>query len=200
MGRIRGQKGSYYGQYEGWQRNCPTSSVRPLLPEWTPAATAGPTATSNEFVTAILQDRKPLVDIAQALNMTVAGIVAHECALKGGELKSSKCYDAAFRNDPLTRTICLIKVKSMNNPLSPAQQFLWAQPLKLFIGGRWVESQSGKTFETLDPGEGKGTRQNFGGRCSGRGSSSGSRARGVPKKRLGHDASQRPGGDSPSPR
>jgi len=30
----------------------------------------------NEFVTAILQDRKPLVDIAQALNMTVAGIVA----------------------------------------------------------------------------------------------------------------------------
>ena len=43
----------------------------------------------------------------------------------------------------------------MHNPLSGAQQFLWAQPLKLFIGGRWVESQSGKTFETLDPGEGK---------------------------------------------
>jgi hypothetical protein len=41
----------------------------------------------NEFVTAILQDRKPLVDIAQALNMTVAGIVAHESALKGGERK-----------------------------------------------------------------------------------------------------------------
>ena len=41
----------------------------------------------SEFVNAILQDRKPLVDIAQALNMTVAGIVAHESALKGGELK-----------------------------------------------------------------------------------------------------------------
>ena len=41
----------------------------------------------NEFVTAILQDRKPLVDIAQALNMTVAGIVAHQSALKDGELK-----------------------------------------------------------------------------------------------------------------
>lgn len=39
----------------------------------------------NEFVTAILQDRKPLVDIAQALNMTVAGIVAHQSALKDGE-------------------------------------------------------------------------------------------------------------------
>ena len=33
-------------------------------------------------------------------------------------------------------------------------QFLSAQPLKMFIGGRWVPSQSGKTFETLDPGEG----------------------------------------------
>jgi hypothetical protein len=27
------------------------------------------------------------VDVAQALNMTVAGIVAHESAMKGGELK-----------------------------------------------------------------------------------------------------------------
>jgi len=40
----------------------------------------------NEFVTAILQNRKPLVDIAQALNMTVSGILAHQSALKGGEL------------------------------------------------------------------------------------------------------------------
>ncbi len=39
----------------------------------------------NEFVTAILEDRKPLVDIALALNMTVAGIVAHQSALKDGE-------------------------------------------------------------------------------------------------------------------
>jgi hypothetical protein len=34
---------------------------------------------------AILQDRKPLVDITTALNLTVAGIVAHQSALKGGE-------------------------------------------------------------------------------------------------------------------
>ena len=39
----------------------------------------------DEFVTAILADRKPLVDIATALNMTVAGIVSHASALKGGE-------------------------------------------------------------------------------------------------------------------
>ena len=40
----------------------------------------------NEFVTSILEDRKPMVDIVTALNMTVAGIVAHHSALKGGEL------------------------------------------------------------------------------------------------------------------
>ena len=40
----------------------------------------------NEFVTAILKDHKPLVNVAMALNMTVAGIVAHQSALKGGEL------------------------------------------------------------------------------------------------------------------
>lgn len=33
-------------------------------------------------------------------------------------------------------------------------RFLSAQPLKMFIGGRWVDSHSGKTFETLDPGDG----------------------------------------------
>jgi hypothetical protein len=30
--------------------------------------------------------REPLVNIAWALNLTVAGIVAHQSALKGGEL------------------------------------------------------------------------------------------------------------------
>ena len=40
---------------------------------------------TNEFVAAILEDRKPLVDIAAALNMTVPGIVAHQSALKDGE-------------------------------------------------------------------------------------------------------------------
>jgi hypothetical protein len=39
----------------------------------------------NEFVTAILEDRTPLVDISWALNMTVSGIVAHESAMKDGE-------------------------------------------------------------------------------------------------------------------
>jgi hypothetical protein len=41
---------------------------------------------TEEFVRAILEDRKPVIDIAQALNMTVPGIVAHQSAMKGGEL------------------------------------------------------------------------------------------------------------------
>jgi hypothetical protein len=40
----------------------------------------------DEFVTSLLHDRKPAVDIGMALNMTVACIVAHQSALKNGEL------------------------------------------------------------------------------------------------------------------
>jgi hypothetical protein len=39
-----------------------------------------------EFVEALLLGRRPLVDVAQALNMTVSGIVAHQSALRDGEL------------------------------------------------------------------------------------------------------------------
>lgn len=86
MGRIRGQRGTFYGRYEGLERSLPPTS-RPPLP---PGVEAGGHGGShghlmNEFVTAILQDRKPLVDVAWALNMSVAGVVAHESALKDGE-------------------------------------------------------------------------------------------------------------------
>ncbi len=87
MGRVRGQKGSYYGKFEGL-KGASVAGRRPPLP---PGVEAGGHGGShgylmNEFVTAILQDRKPLVDVAWALNMTVAGIVAHQSALKDGEL------------------------------------------------------------------------------------------------------------------
>ncbi len=35
------------------------------------------------------------------------------------------------------------------------QEFLSSQPVKMFVGGEWTDSQSGKTFATSDPGEGK---------------------------------------------
>ncbi len=89
QGRIRGQKGSVYGKFQTEGANQAAKEYkRPPLP---PKVDAGGHGGShgylmNEFVTAILEDRKPLVDVAQALNMTVAGIVAHQSAQKGGEL------------------------------------------------------------------------------------------------------------------
>ncbi|HOB85968.1 MAG TPA: hypothetical protein PKM76_16170 [Bacteroidales bacterium] len=47
----------------------------------------------NEFVMSIIEDRKPLVDIAMALNLTVPGIVAHNSALKDGELLKIPGYE-----------------------------------------------------------------------------------------------------------
>lgn len=44
------------------------------------------------YVTAILQDRKPLVDAVMALNLTVSGIVAHQSAMKNGELMKIPQY------------------------------------------------------------------------------------------------------------
>jgi predicted dehydrogenase len=93
MGRVRGQRGSYYGKYEGLETKLPPTA-RPPLP---PGVEAGGHGGShgylmNEFVTAILESRASLVDIAQALNMTVAGIVAHQSALNGGELMKIPQY------------------------------------------------------------------------------------------------------------
>jgi predicted dehydrogenase len=92
-GRIRGQKGTFYGKYQGLEKKLPAIR-RPPLP---PGVNAGGHGGShgqlmNEFVTAILEDRKPLVDIAQALNMTVSGVVAHQSALKDGELMKIPQY------------------------------------------------------------------------------------------------------------
>ena len=87
VGRIRGQKGSFYGKYEGLETKLPDLKRPALPPTVDPGGHGGSHGfLMNEFVTAILEDRKPLVDIAQALNMTVAGIVSHKSAMKGGEL------------------------------------------------------------------------------------------------------------------
>jgi predicted dehydrogenase len=85
-GRIRGQRGSFYGKYEGLENNLP-DMVRPSLP---PGVEAGGHGGSHgrlmdEFVTSILLDRKSLIDVAVSLNMTVSGIVAHDSAMRGGE-------------------------------------------------------------------------------------------------------------------
>jgi predicted dehydrogenase len=93
IGRVRGQLGTYYGRYEGLEKDLPPTKRPPLPPKVEPGDHGGSHGyLMNEFVTAILEDRKPLVDIAQALNLTVAGIVAHKSALNDGELTKIPQY------------------------------------------------------------------------------------------------------------
>ncbi|HZM03500.1 MAG TPA: Gfo/Idh/MocA family oxidoreductase [Candidatus Saccharimonadales bacterium] len=87
MGRIRGQKGSYYGKFEGKEKPVVNTKRPPLPPGVQPGFHGGSHGyLMNEFVTSILQDRTPMVNIAMALNLTVPGIIAHQSALKDGEL------------------------------------------------------------------------------------------------------------------
>ena len=95
MGRVRGQKGSLYGKYDGLADVSGLNLAKPPLP---PAMSAGGHGgshgyLSNEFITSILEGRAPLVNIAWALNMTVAGIVAHQSAVKDGELMKIPQYE-----------------------------------------------------------------------------------------------------------
>jgi predicted dehydrogenase len=86
MGRMRGQKGSFNGKYDGLEKQLPSFKRPPLPPSVAPGSHGGSHGyLTDEFITSILQDRTPMVDIASALNMTVAGIVAHESAMKDGE-------------------------------------------------------------------------------------------------------------------
>jgi len=86
-GRVRGQKGSYFEKYEGIEK-IQVDIGRPGLPPGVPAGGHGGShgRLTDEFITSILTDRKPLIDIATALNLTVPGIIAHQSALKDGEL------------------------------------------------------------------------------------------------------------------
>lgn len=86
-GRVYGQRGGMVGlNYEGEVKDLPDLS-RPALPK--EVATGGHGGShgflTDEFISAILEKRKPLVDVASALNMTVPGVIAHQSALKGGE-------------------------------------------------------------------------------------------------------------------
>ena len=98
VGRMSGQKGHFWGtRYIDIQgrdilnTDEPLKSVKwkkpPLPPTVSPGGHGGSHGhLGHEFVMSILENRKPYVDIALSLNMTVAGIVAHQSALKDGEL------------------------------------------------------------------------------------------------------------------
>lgn len=48
---------------------------------------------THEFIDALVHERKPTVDIYEALAYTVPGIIAHESALRGGELMQIPQFD-----------------------------------------------------------------------------------------------------------
>ena len=86
-GRVFGEKGWMTEmKYQGLLKELPDLG-RPALPPGMPAGGHGGShgPLTNEFVTAILENREPLVNIYEALAMTVPGIIAHQSALKGGE-------------------------------------------------------------------------------------------------------------------
>jgi predicted dehydrogenase len=97
-GRFRGELGSFdgdtgdgknWGSFAGTAQSkpLPDLSLPPLPPHVDPGGHGGAEGQlMNEFVTAILQDRTPWCNVADALNLTVAGVVASQSAKKDGEL------------------------------------------------------------------------------------------------------------------
>jgi len=92
-GRVSGQKGAWWNSpFKGVaSSNEQVKALNLKKPPLPPTVDAGGHGGSHghlchEFVSSLLENRKPLIDIAWALNMTVAGIIAHQSALKDGEL------------------------------------------------------------------------------------------------------------------
>lgn len=85
MPSAHGERGRVYGQKQGGAAKA--SGARPPLP---PNVAGGGHGGShgyltNDFVESILLDREPMVGIGDALNMTLAGFVAHQSSLNDGE-------------------------------------------------------------------------------------------------------------------
>ncbi|MDG1890877.1 MAG: Gfo/Idh/MocA family oxidoreductase [Verrucomicrobiota bacterium] len=84
MKNAHGEQGRVYGQKP---HDDKINGSRPALPPGVAGGGHGGShgQLTNNFIESILLDGKPIVDISEALNMTLAGIIAHKSALKGGE-------------------------------------------------------------------------------------------------------------------
>ena len=96
-GRVYGQRGWMQDtNYHGLLKDLPDITRPPLPPDMSAGGHGGSHGPlCNEFITAILDDREPLVNVYEALAMTVPGIVAHQSALKDGETLPIPQYDRA---------------------------------------------------------------------------------------------------------
>ena len=50
---------------------------------------------THEFIRSIVEDRNPAVDVYEAIAYTLPGIIAHQSALRGGEVLKIKDYGKA---------------------------------------------------------------------------------------------------------
>ncbi len=84
MKNAHGEKGRVYGQKP---HDETINDARPALPPGVEPGHHGGSHghLTNNFIESILLDQKPIVDVSEALNMTLAGVIAHQSALKGGE-------------------------------------------------------------------------------------------------------------------
>ena len=84
MKDAHGTVGRVYGQKP---HNNKINGARPALPPGTDGSGHGGShgQLTNNFIESILLDRKPIVDVSEALNMTLAGVIAHKSALKDGQ-------------------------------------------------------------------------------------------------------------------
>jgi predicted dehydrogenase len=84
MQNAHGEQGRVYGQKP---HNENIAGARPALPPGVGGGGHGGShgQLTDDFIESILLDRKPIVDIGDALNMTIAGVIAHKSALKDGE-------------------------------------------------------------------------------------------------------------------
>ncbi|MCF7954473.1 MAG: Gfo/Idh/MocA family oxidoreductase [Phycisphaerae bacterium] len=92
MRNAHGEQGRVYGQKS---IDMKINTNRPPLPPGVQGGGHGGSHghLTNNFIESILLDKKPAVDISDALNMTMSGVIAHKSALKDGQWMKVPQYD-----------------------------------------------------------------------------------------------------------